>query len=739
MSSTPRASDRSTPTEHNTQRAYRFWRSAWQAALGCAALGVVTFVAFVLRAEATAAALLYLFVVVLTSLLASLVPALVVSLVAIVCLDYFFTSPLFDLSLGEIDIVAVGVFAATATVIAQLMSRVRKSFEENQALQRELRLAIDTIPALVWSTLPDGSRDFVSQRWLEYTGLSLTQGLGWGWTSAMHPDDVAPLLKQWKAALAAEEPFEHEARLRRADGQHRWFLIRAVPLRSEQGAIQKWYGTAIDIEDRKVAEEALSRSEMHLREQASLLDLTHDTVFVRDMDDVIRYWNRGAEQLYGWTRAEAVGKTTHELLHTIFPESLEKITARLRRTGRWEGELVHTRRDGTPVTVASRWSVQPDESGQPIGTLETNNDITERKRAEEALVRQANLLEQTHDAILVWEFPRTIVFWNRGAEELYGFSRDEAMGRASHELLQTEHRLPTRLFEAVLEREGQWAGELTHTARDGRKILVESRHVLLREADGRRLVLETNRDITERKEAEEAARKAQAELAHVARVTTLGEMAASIAHEVDQPLSGVVINANACLRFLAGASPNLDEVRDGLQAIVRDGRRASDVIARIRALARRTATEKEPLDMNDVVREVVVLAEAEARRTRTKLRTDLAENLPRVLGDRVQLQQVVLNLLLNGFEAMQAVDGRPRELTVRTQQEATDRVHVAVQDSGSGIDPERATRIFDAFYTTKRSGLGMGLSISRTIVEHHGGRLWAVPNDGPGTTFHFTV
>jgi signal transduction histidine kinase len=243
----------------------------------------------------------------------------------------------------------------------------------------------------------------------------------------------------------------------------------------------------------------------------------------------------------------------------------------------------------------------------------------------------------------------------------------------------------------------------------------------------------------ERAEAEETLRQAQADLAHVSRVTTLGEMAASIAHEVDQPLSGVVINANACLRFLSGASPNLDEVRDGLHAIARDGRRASDVIGRIRALARRTATEKEPLDINEVIREVATLAEAEARRARARLRTEFAGNLPRVLGDRVQLQQVVLNLLLNGLEAMHAVVGRPRELVISTHREATDRVRVAVQDSGSGLDPQLANRIFEAFYTTKGAGMGMGLSISRSIVEQHGGRLWAVPNDGPGTTFQFTV
>jgi PAS domain S-box-containing protein len=389
--------------------------------------------------------------------------------------------------------------------------------------------------------------------------------------------------------------------------------------------------------------------------------------------------------------------------------------------------------------VASRWSLQRDGSGQPVATLETNNDITDRKRTEEAMVRQANLLEQTHDAILVWEFPGMIIYWNRGAEQLYGFPRKEALGRSSHELLHTEHQLPTPVFEVALERDGDWAGELTHTTRDGRKIVVESRHLLMREPEGRRLVLETNRDISERKRAEEAARTAQAELAHVGRVTTLGEMAASIAHEVDQPLSGVVINATACLRFLTGPSSNLDEVRDGLEAIARDGQRASDVIARIRALARRTVPEKGPVDINEMIRGVVALAQGEARGARASVRTELAANLPRVLGDPVQLQQVILNLLLNGLDAMSAVVDRPRELVISTYGEATDRVRVAVRDSGSGIDPQLAPRVFEAFYTTKRSGLGMGLSISRSIVEQHGGRLWAVANDGPGTTFQFTV
>jgi C4-dicarboxylate-specific signal transduction histidine kinase len=216
-------------------------------------------------------------------------------------------------------------------------------------------------------------------------------------------------------------------------------------------------------------------------------------------------------------------------------------------------------------------------------------------------------------------------------------------------------------------------------------------------------------------------------------------MAASIAHEVDQPLSGVVINANACLRFLSGATPNLEEVRDGLQAIARDGRRAGEVTARIRALARRAATEKTPLNLNDVIREVVALAEGEVRRARVQLRTELGDKLPRVLGDAVQLQQVVLNLLLNGLESMSTVTDRPRVLAISTGPAGADRVRVALRDSGTGIDPQIASRLFEAFYTTKRGGLGMGLSISRSIIEQHGGRLWAEPNDGGGATFCFTI
>jgi signal transduction histidine kinase len=220
---------------------------------------------------------------------------------------------------------------------------------------------------------------------------------------------------------------------------------------------------------------------------------------------------------------------------------------------------------------------------------------------------------------------------------------------------------------------------------------------------------------------------------------TMGELTASIAHEINQPLAAVVANANACFRWLANPTPNLDEAREAISRIVRDGNRASDVIGRIRALVKKGNTEKTLLDINEAIQEVVSLIHSEIQKSGVVLKMKLAAGLPRILGDRIQLQQVILNLVMNGIEAMNAVTDRPREILIRSCQHETDGVLVAVQDFGNGIDGENIKKIFDAFYTTKPKGMGMGLAISRSIVENHGGRLWAVPNDGPGTTFQFTL
>jgi PAS domain S-box-containing protein len=482
---------------------HRFLHAAVHSLLGIAAVLLLTYAGYRLHLDLATTAFACLIVVVLVSLGGRFLPAALVSIIAVLSLNYFFVSPLFHIGIAyPLDPIATIAFLATALVISRLLARVRQSFSEVQALNERLQLVVDTIPSLVartrgdgslefmnrpwreylglrleevqnwawttalhpadrerfmeqwrralskgeplelearmrradgeyrwfwvhmvplrdsestivnwygtstdieerkraedrarqadrerqtatdtipallWSTLPDGSSDFNNARWLEYTGLSEQEARGWGYASVIHPEDYQRLVTEWAAHFVTGKPIEDEARLRRADGQYRWFLHRAVPLRDERGNILKWYGTSTDIEDRK-------RAENELRDHARLLDLTHDTVFVRDMSDAISYWNRGAEALYGWSRDEAVGKISHQLTQTIFPAPLDEINQELLRTGRWEGELAHTKRDGTRVVVASRWSLQRDELGRPAAILETNNDVTERKRAEE--------------------------------------------------------------------------------------------------------------------------------------------------------------------------------------------------------------------------------------------------------------------------------------------------------------------------------------------------------------------
>jgi NO-binding membrane sensor protein with MHYT domain len=243
----------------------------------------------------------------------------------------------------------------------------------------------------------------------------------------------------------------------------------------------------------------------------------------------------------------------------------------------------------------------------------------------------------------------------------------------------------------------------------------------------------------ERKRVEEALRQAQSDLAHVTRVTTLGELTASIAHEVNQPLAAVVTNAEACLRWLGRETPNLDEARRALERIIEDGNRAGEVIRHLRALSSKTETEKAPLDINDVVNEVIALVQRELLSHRVSLRTELAPALPMVLADRVQLQQVIINLVINGIEAMQPVTDRPRELVIRSHLVEAQQVLVVVKDCGVGISAENADQLFNAFFTTKSSGMGMGLSICRSIIEAHGGRLSGSGDVGPGATFQFAL
>jgi PAS domain S-box-containing protein len=326
----------------------------------------------------------------------------------------------------------------------------------------------------------------------------------------------------------------------------------------------------------------------------------------------------------------------------------------------------------------------------------------------------------------------------------FGFDQSELLGKRRQDIAADVEAEPQKWREhmAALERHEPFRDFVYQRRRpDGALRIVAASGKPVLDGEGRFAGYRgVARDITELRRAEEALQRTQAELAHITRITTLGELGASIAHEINQPLAAMVTDASACLNWLAKAHPDLDRVRGALAGIVADGHRAAEVIQRVRQLATKSAgLQKVRLDLNALIREVLPLVRSEVLRHRGAVRLELAAELPPVLGDRVQIQQVLINLVMNGLEAMAAVGDRPRELVLRSQGPDAGEVRVSVQDAGVGLDPTTADRLFNAFFTTKPGGMGMGLSISRSIIEAHGGRLWATPNSGPGATFQFTL
>jgi PAS domain S-box-containing protein len=494
------------------------------------------------------------------------------------------------------------------TLKSEIAERKRTVAALKQAEDR-IRLVIDTIPAMAWSIRPDGVLDFVNQPWLDYTGLSFAEAISEP-TRSMHPDDLPEVMEKWRMKIAAGEPYEGEMRLRRADGDYRWFLVRTVPLLDDQGNIVKWYGTSADIEDRK-------RAETRGRE---LIDAIPQQIWSGPPDGTLDYCNDRWRSYMGLKLEDLRGDGWQSMLH---PDDRERVLKA------WRESVAN----GTPYEQEER---------------------------------------------------------HRGADGTYRWF----LARG----------LPLRNAAGHIVR---WYG--------------------------------TNTDIEDRKHAEEALRQTQAALARAGRITMLGEFTSTVAHEVNQPLGAVVTNAQASLRWLSGSSPNLSEAREALERIIRDGNRASEVIKRIRSLLKNGKPARTPFPLEDMIGEIVALTEAEAQQRRVSLQTRLEPKLPHIVADRVQLQQVLLNLVMNSLDALSEVAERPRLLTIEARAESTDSITISVQDTGIGINPRRMKEIFEPFYTTKLEGLGLGLSISRSIIEAHGGRFEVRLNQGPGVRFSFTL
>ena len=498
-----------------------------------------------------------------------------------------------------------------------------------------------------------------------------------------------------------------------------------------------------EVTERKRVEEDVRRNEAFL-EEGQMLSHTGNWSF--DVADAASRWSREMYRIMGvdpgtpapsldvvWTmiHPEDVDRTRRLFEDAIRDEANLELECRIVRPDASIRDIVCV---GHPVV---------DESGELVEMIGTIADVTERRSAEAEIRKQAELLSLAYDAVIVRDHDGHIRFWNRGAEETYGWTAKEAVGKVSHDLLRTTFPISMDEIETSLCMQGRWAGELVHVRRDGANIVVATRWSVQRDEHGAPIaILEINRDITDRKRAEEALRTAEAELAHVTRLTTLGEVTASFAHELNQPLAAIVNNAAACLDLLPDGRHDLDEIRAALTDITSDANRASQIIARVRALATRTPAEKVPLRLEDVVKDIVALTATESAGRRVAIRADVAADLPVVSGDRVQLQQVLLNLVVNGMDAMATVHEQDRRLEIRARHDERHgslAATISVQDQGIGLDGAQVTRIFEPFYTTKPHGMGMGLAISRSIIEAHGGRLWAEPNDGPGATFSFSL
>jgi PAS domain S-box-containing protein len=504
--------------------------------------------------------------------------------------------------------------------------------------------------------------------------------------------------------------------------------------------------------ERSLVEEKLHQEERELKRSearnAAILESALDCIVTMDHEGCITEFNPAAERTFGHRRDEVVGK---QLADVIIPPPLRdrhrQGFARYLATGeaRVLGkriEMTAVRADGSEFPVELAVTRIPLE-GPPSFTGYLR-DITERKRAEQELRRsEAFLAEAQHLSRIgsfSWRVATDEITWS---EQLYRIFQIDRDARVTFELIGTRiYPEDLSVFQEHIERARQDGSDMQIELRlqmpDGG---VKYVHVVAhtRGDHGELEYIGAVQDVTERRSSEEALSRARSDLAHVARVTSLGVLTASIAHEVNQPLSGIVTNAGTCLRMLAADPPNVDGARETARRTIRDGNRASEVINRLRALYGKKHATIESVDLNEATREVLALSLSELQRNRVLVQQELAEDLPLVAGNRVQLQQVILNLLRNASDAMSAVDDRPRQMLIRTERDKDDHVRLMVKDAGAGFAPQAADRLFDSFYTTKNDGMGIGLSVSRSIIESHHGRLWATLNTGPGATFSFSI
>jgi PAS domain S-box-containing protein len=628
----------------------------------------------------------------------------------------------------------------------------RELLRQNERLQRserELREVSQTIPSMAWSAAADGAAEFFNGRWLAYAGLTADQAQGWGWTVAVHPDDLNSLLDYWQTVMASGQSGEIEARLRRFDGVYRWFLFRATPSLDDNGRVIKWYGTNTDIEERKRAEQALRHNEAYLAEAQRL---THTGS--RAIDDTSRetvYWSEEMFRLFGFDPQQGF-PMWDQWLQRVHPEDRDKVKLAGDRTFLKKVDcdvgFRLVRPDGAVKQIHGIGHPVLDRNGELVQVVGTMVDITERRRAEETVRRSESYLAQAqrlaHVGSWAWQIPgMNALYLSEEWYRIYGFDPQDGMP-TWEQRLQRVHpedraRYQAAINRAIAEKSGYDVEFRILPPRSQGRHIHSVGHPIFSPSGELLQFVGVAMDVTESKLAEqerERLRQLEADLAHMNRVSTMGELTASLAHEIKQPIGAGVTNAEGCVRLLDRDPPDIGEAREAAWEMAKDASRAAEIIDRVRLLYPKGSPQLELVDLNEVIEEMVIMLHKEANRHSTTVRTDLAKDLPKVSADRVQLQLVLMNLILNGIEAMRDTNG---ELGIKSQLPGGRQLLISITDHGVGLPTENTERIFDAFFTTKSQGTGLGLAITRSIIQAHGGRIWATANSGRGATFVFTL
>jgi PAS domain S-box-containing protein len=700
--------------------------------LGIAGLALITFVCFRVDFALGRTGFAYLTLVALLSLLGSYSASVVLSFVAAALLNYFFAPPSLAFRVELDDIERIAAFLTTSLVVTALTTKVRAS---------EARFRTFADHATDAFFLLDDDSTVLDVNRQACTGLGYSRGELIG--KRRSDFDVGldeSSIERLKQRISAGETIGFESRHRRKDGAS--FPVEVRVSQFEQGG-RRLLCLARDITERKRAEDELRASEERFR---SLVDHATDGFFLFDQNQAILDVNRQACESLGYSREEMVGMRPRDFDVGLDEASIARIGERVTAGETVTFESLHRRKNGTVLPVEIR--ARQFQQGANRFRLSLARDITERKRADEALrhsefyLAEAQRLSGTGTIVLTATGP---VYWSEESYQIWGLDPRQALPDLDI-VLQRIHpndrdTLSKEVLEALHQRR-KYEIEFRIVLPDGTvKHLKSTGHPLLSAAGEVEMVV-THKDVTERKRAQkerERLRELESELARVNRLSIMGELTASLTHEILHPIATVRNNARAAMRFLDMTPSNMAEVREALGSIVRDADRSKDIVDRVRDHIKKAPPRRELLDLDEAIDEVIVMVRDAIDQNRISVRTRLTQGMSSVRGDRVQLQQVVLNLILNAVEAMSSVEEEGRELLISVKQRQTSDIVVAVQDSGLGIDPENLERVFAPFYTTKASGTGMGLSICRSIIAAHGGRLWAEANHPRGAIFQFTL